>query len=47
MTYMKGSIGKRVNAKCNIYHSSSATIANDEPITYASEDTSFGINLDQ
>ena len=41
MTYVKSGLPQSVNASVNIYYGASATISNDEPITYASEYTGF------
>ena len=36
---------EKVDCKFNLYHDASATIGNNEAITFASEDTSFGKNF--
>ena len=41
MTYIKSGLPQKLDAQFNVYHNASATIANDEAITYADEDTSF------
>jgi hypothetical protein len=43
MTYIKSGLPQKLDANFNIYYNASVgSIANDEPITYADEDTSFG-----
>ena len=42
MTYIKTGLEKIIDASFNVYYNASATISNGQPITYASEDTSFG-----
>jgi len=41
MTFIKSGLPQKLDCSLNVYYDASATIANDEPITYASEDTSF------
>ena len=36
---------EKVDSKFNLYYNASATIGSDEPITFGSEDTSFGKNF--
>ena len=45
MTYIKNIINKKINGKLNVYYNGSATIGNDEPVTWADLDSSFTSNF--
>lgn len=45
MTYIKSSINKKINGKLNVYYNGSATIGNDEPVTWSNLDSSFSNNF--
>ena len=45
MTYIKDIINKKINGNLNIYHNGSATIGQDEPVTWSSLDSSFSNNF--
>ena len=45
MTYIKSSIDKKVNGKLNVYYNASATMGNNEPVTWANLDASFSSNF--
>lgn len=45
MTYIKNIISKKINGKLNVYYNASATIGNDEPVTWSNLDSSFTSNF--
>lgn len=45
MTYIKEKIYKKSQANLNIYYNATATMGNDEPVTWANLDSSFSNNF--
>ena len=45
MTYIKDIINKRVDGKLNVYYNGSATVGNNQPVTWSNLDSSFTNNF--
>jgi hypothetical protein len=45
MTYIKEKIYKKSQANLNVYYNATATMGNDEPVTWANLDSSFSNNF--
>ena len=45
MTYIKKNIYKKINGNVNVYYDASATIGNDQPVSWSSLDSSFSSNF--
>lgn len=45
MTYIKKIINKKISGKLNVYYNGSATIGNDQPVTWSNLDSSFTDNF--
>lgn len=45
MTYIKNNIYKKTKNNLNVYHSASATLGNNQPVTWSTLDTDFGDNF--
>ena len=45
MTYIKEKIHKKLQANLNVYYNATATMGNDEPVTWSDLDSSFSNNF--
>ena len=45
MSYLLNNVYVKATGDLNVYHEATATIGNDEPVTFATLDTSFSSNF--